>query len=56
MDLFEKFKEQLKKFNPQKLNLNSKLVTNLIIILAVGIVLILVYIIEDVSNSNRLLI
>lgn len=42
MDLFEKFKEQLKKFNLQKLNLNSKLVTNLIIILALGIVLILV--------------
>lgn len=42
MDLFDKLKEQLKKFNLQKLNLNSKLVTNLVIILAVGIVLILV--------------
>lgn len=42
MDLFEKLKEKLKKFNLQKLNLNSKLVTNLVIILAVGMVLILV--------------
>lgn len=42
MDLFEKLKEQVKKFNIQKLNLNSKLVTNLVIIFAVGIVLILV--------------
>jgi stage III sporulation protein AG len=42
VDLFSKLKEQFKRFNLQKLNLNSKLVTNLIIILAVGIVLILV--------------
>jgi stage III sporulation protein AG len=42
VDLFEKLKEKLKSFNLQKLNLNSKLVTNLVIILAVGIVLILV--------------
>jgi stage III sporulation protein AG len=42
VDFFEKLKEKLKSFNLQKLNLNSKLVTNLVIILAVGIVLILV--------------
>lgn len=42
MDIFSKLKEQLKRFNLQKLNLNSKLVTNLIIILAVGIVLVLI--------------
>jgi stage III sporulation protein AG len=42
VDIFTKLKEQLKRFNLQKLNLNSKLVTNLIIILSVGIVLILV--------------
>ena len=42
MDLFTKLKEQLKRFNLQKLNLNSKLVTNLVIILALGVVLILV--------------
>lgn len=42
MDLFTKLKEQLKKFNLQKLNFNSKLVTNLVIILAVGIGFILV--------------
>lgn len=42
MDLFEKLKEWLKKFNLQKLNLNSKLITNLVIILSVGIILILV--------------
>lgn len=42
MDLLEKLKVKLKKFNLQKLNLNSKLVTNLVIILAVGMVLILV--------------
>jgi stage III sporulation protein AG len=42
VDVFTKLKEQLKRFNLQKLNLNSKLVTNLIIILSVGIVLIIV--------------
>lgn len=42
MDLFSKLKEMLKQFNLQKLNLNSKLVTNLIIILAVGVGFILV--------------
>jgi stage III sporulation protein AG len=42
VDLFTKIKEQLSKFNLQKLNFNSKLVTNLIIILAVGIGFILV--------------
>ena len=42
MDLFSKLKDQIKRFNLQKLNLNSKLATNLIIILAVGIAFILV--------------
>lgn len=42
MDFFSKLKEQLQRFNIQKLNLNSKLVTNLIIVLAVGIGFILV--------------
>lgn len=42
MDFFSKLKEQLQKYNFQKLSLNSKLVTNLIIILAVGIGFILV--------------
>ncbi len=42
MDFFSKLKEQLKKFNFQKLSLNPKLVTNLIIILAVGIGFILI--------------
>jgi len=42
MDFFSKFKEQLKKFNFQKLSLNPKLVTNLIIILVVGIGFILI--------------
>lgn len=42
MDLFSKLKEQFKKFSIQKLNLNSKLATYLIIILAVGIGFILV--------------
>lgn len=42
MDLFSKLKEQLKQFNLKKLNLNSKLVVNLILILAVGIGFILV--------------
>ncbi|MDF2889670.1 MAG: hypothetical protein K0R80_37 [Clostridia bacterium] len=42
MDLFSKLKDQIKRFNLQKLNLNAKLATNLIIILAVGIAFILV--------------
>ncbi|MDF2839751.1 MAG: hypothetical protein K0Q99_522 [Clostridia bacterium] len=42
MDLFSKLKEHLKDFNLKKLNLNSKLAINLIIILAVGIGFILV--------------
>ncbi len=42
MDFFSKFKEQLKKFNFQKLSLNPKLVTKLIIILVVGIGFILI--------------
>jgi len=42
VDLFSKLKDQIKRFNLQKLNLNSKLATNLIIILAVGIAFILV--------------
>lgn len=42
MDLFAKLRELLKKINFQKLNLNSKLVTNLIIVLAVGIGFIIV--------------
>ncbi|OGO78782.1 MAG: stage III sporulation protein AG [Clostridiales bacterium GWB2_37_7] len=42
MDLFSKLKEQLKQFNLKKLNLNSKLAINLIVILAVGIGFILV--------------
>jgi len=42
MDLFSKLKEQLKQVNLKKLNLNSKLVVNLIIILAIGVGFILV--------------
>lgn len=42
MDFFSKLKELFKKFNIQKLNLNSKLATYLIIILAVGVGFILV--------------
>lgn len=53
MDFFSKLKEQLQKFNIQKLNLNSKLVTNLIIILAVGIGFILVSdFYNDLSGGN----
>lgn len=42
MDFFSKLKEQLKKINLQKLNLNSKLVINLMVVLAVGVGFILV--------------
>lgn len=42
MDFFSKLKELLKKLNIQKLNLNSKLATYLILILAVGVGFILV--------------
>ena len=42
MDFFSKLKEQFNKLKPQKLNLNSKLVINIAIILALGIGFILV--------------
>lgn len=42
MDIFSKLKEFFKQFNLQKLNLNSKLAANLIIILALGVGFILV--------------
>jgi stage III sporulation protein AG len=42
VDFFSKLKEQFNKLKPQKLNLNSKLVINLAVILALGIGFILV--------------
>lgn len=42
MDFFSKLKEQIKKVNLQKLSLSPKLITNLIIVLVVGIGFILV--------------
>ncbi|MDF2520626.1 MAG: hypothetical protein K0R84_1254 [Clostridia bacterium] len=51
MDFFSRLKEMLKKFNIQKLNLNSKLATNLIVILAIGIGIILIS--DFYSDLNR---
>ncbi len=53
MDFFKKLKEQFNKFKPQKLNLNSKLMINIIIILALGVGFILVSdFYKDLSLSN----
>lgn len=53
MDFFSKPKEWLKKLNIQKLNLNSKLATNLIIILALGVGFVLISDFYNDLNGNK---